>query len=203
MVEVRLRSLGPGSFLIRESISTPGSFTLGVNAANQVSHIKIARNVSCCYDRWAYLDVAFRASRTVLARQKHSRVCKRLSTSIATTLFRFTLHRWIRHLIFRLAINVSLLDHMCALRSATIAATSLHALYLTISHATAFVLCRAVVTNPYKPLNSTELELVVGQTILVTEKDVLGWFSRGLVEGTSHIGLFPSTCVDYLKSAAF
>ena len=67
----------------------------------------------------------------------------------------------------------------------------------------AFVLCRAVVTNPYKPLNSTELELIVGQTILVTEKDVLGWFSRGLVEGTTHIGLFPSTCVDYLKSASF
>ena len=67
----------------------------------------------------------------------------------------------------------------------------------------AFVLARAIVTSPYKPLNSMEIELREGETVLVTEKNVVGWFSRGLVEGTDEIGLFPDTCVEYFKSAAF
>ena len=48
-----------------------------------------------------------------------------------------------------------------------------------------------------------EIELREGETVLVTEKNVVGWFSRGLVEGTDEIGLFPDTCVEYFKSSAF
>ena len=68
---------------------------------------------------------------------------------------------------------------------------------------TVFVLCRAVAKQAYDPLNSTELALKPGQTVLVTEKDVVAQFSKGMIEGTGVLGLFPNACVDFTKTATF
>ena len=66
-----------------------------------------------------------------------------------------------------------------------------------------FVLCRAAVKLAYDPLNSTELALKPGQAVLVTEKDIVAKFSKGMIEGTGVLGLFPNACVEFAKSATF
>ena len=44
--ELRLKDLGQGAFLIRESKSTPGSYTLAVNHNDAIMHMKITNEVA-------------------------------------------------------------------------------------------------------------------------------------------------------------